>query len=162
MKGLITEKEEVGQKNWLGCLSIVSFWATAAVQQPAFYIGILSALLSLLYTLPSILVSIPPPFGTWPRGDKPHGDPRVPMSGYLPLMDGSKRTLFTDECRFSLRALSPTPPPEYLSASDEQCSTLSRHPISRDTYLPPLRLQLPCSARFRLYPSHISILFEKR
>lgn len=111
MKGLITEREEVGQKNLLGCLSIVSFWATAAVQQPAFYIGILSALLSLLYTLPSILVSISPPFGTWPRGDKPHGDPRVPMSGYLPLMDGSKRTLFTDECRFSLRALSPPPHP---------------------------------------------------
>lgn len=29
------------------------------------------AAMALLYTLPFILVSIPPSLGTWPRGDKP-------------------------------------------------------------------------------------------
>lgn len=146
----------------LGCLSIVSFQVTGAAQQPVFYIGILSALLWPYCILFFLYLSLFLLLLASGRGEINHtADPRVPMSGYLPLMDLNE-LLFTDECRFSLRSLSPTPPPDYLSASDEQelYSYQASH-ISRDTYLHLSDCSCPARLAFG-FIRHISILFEKR
>lgn len=121
------EREEVGRKSLLGCLSIVSFWMTGAVQQPAFYIGILSALLWPYCILFHLYLSLFLPLLAPGRGEiNHHTDRRVPMSGYLPLMDLNELCLQMNADSLFICALSPTPPPEYLSASasDEQCLLL--------------------------------------
>lgn len=118
------EREEVGRAEEFAELSIaVSFQHN----QPAFYIGILSALLWPYCILFLLYLSLFLPLLTLAPGREEinhHTDPRARAYERLSSLSGSERTLFTNECRFSLCALSPTPPPEYLSASDEQCLLL--------------------------------------
>lgn len=119
----------------LGCLSIVSFQVTGAAQQPVFYIGILSALLWPYCILFFLYLSLFLLLLASGRGEINHtADPRVPMSGYLPLMDLNELCLQMNAD--SLFVQCPPPPhPTTYRLRTSRSSTLTRHPISPVTHI---------------------------